>query len=92
MSEYLKRGALLIYTFLQRTVFDGHPDDALQRFLASKGWSGGVDASVAVMTVGANGALDANASQAPTSAFIMTNAGLMAGATLQGTKITRIAD
>ena len=28
--------------------------------------------------------------QAPTSAFIMTNAGLMAGATLQGTKITRI--
>ena len=28
----------------------------------------------------------------PRSAFIMTNAGLMAGATLQGTKITRIAD
>jgi lipid-binding SYLF domain-containing protein len=67
-------------------------EDSLQRFLASKGWSGGVDASVAVMTVGANGALDANAAQAPTAAFIMTNAGLMAGATLQGTKITRIAD
>ena len=67
-------------------------EDSLQRFLASKGWSGGVDASVAVLTVGANGALDANAAQAPTSAFIMTNAGLMAGATLQGTKITRIAD
>jgi lipid-binding SYLF domain-containing protein len=67
-------------------------EDSLQRFLASKGWSGGVDASVAVLTVGANGALDANAAQAPTSAFIMTNAGLMAGATLQGTKITRIDD
>ena len=67
-------------------------EDSLQKFLASHGWSGGVDASVAVLTVGANGALDANASQAPTSAFILTNAGLMAGATLQGTKITRIDD
>ena len=65
-------------------------EDSLQRFLASHGWSGGVDASVAVLTVGANGALDANAAQAPTSAFIMTNAGLMAGVTLQGTKVTRI--
>ena len=67
-------------------------DDSLQRFKASKGWSGGADASVAVLTAGANGAIDANAAQAPTSAFIMTNAGLMAGATLQGTKITRIDD
>jgi lipid-binding SYLF domain-containing protein len=67
-------------------------EDALQRFRDSHGWSGGVDASVAVLTVGANGALDANAAQAPTVAFIMTNAGLMAGATLQGTKVTRIAD
>ena len=67
-------------------------DDSLQRFMASKGWSGGADASVAVLTAGANGAIDANAAQAPTSAFIMTNAGLMAGATLQGTKITRIDD
>jgi lipid-binding SYLF domain-containing protein len=65
-------------------------EDSLQKFLASKGWSGGVDASVAVLTVGANGALDANAAQAPTAAFIMTNGGLMAGATLEGTKITRI--
>ncbi len=67
-------------------------DDSLQKFMASKGWSAGADASVAVLTAGANGAIDANAAQAPTSAFIMTNAGLMAGATLQGTKITRIDD
>jgi len=65
-------------------------EDALQKFKAGNGWSGGVDASVAVLTVGANGALDANASQAPTAAFILTNGGLMAGATLQGTRITRI--
>ncbi len=65
-------------------------EDALERFRASHGWSGGVDASVAVLTVGANGAIDANAAMAPTVAFIMTNAGLMAGVTLEGTKVTRI--
>ena len=65
-------------------------EDALERFKAGHGWSGGVDASVAVLTVGANGTLDANAARAPTIAFVLTNAGLMAGATLQGTKVTRI--
>jgi lipid-binding SYLF domain-containing protein len=65
-------------------------EDALQKFRDSHGWSGGVDASVAVLTVGANGAIDANAARAPTVAFIMTNAGLMAGVTLEGTKVTRI--
>jgi len=67
-------------------------EDALQRFTSSHGWSGGVDASVALLTVGANGAVDANSAQAPTVAFVMTNAGIMAGATLEGTKVTRIDD
>ncbi|MFL6699811.1 MAG: YSC84-related protein [Vitreoscilla sp.] len=65
-------------------------EDALQRFKAGHGWSAGVDASVALLTVGANGAIDANAERAPTVAFVMTNAGIMAGATLEGTKVTRI--
>jgi lipid-binding SYLF domain-containing protein len=65
-------------------------EDSLQRFRDSKGFSGGVDASVAVLKVGANGAIDANAAQAPTIAFVMTNAGLMANLTLEGTKVTRI--
>ncbi len=67
-------------------------EDALERFKAGHGWSGGVDASVALLTVGANGAVDANAARAPTLAFVMTNAGIMAGATLEGTKVTRIED
>ena len=67
-------------------------EDALERFKAGHGWSGGVDASVALLTVGANGAVDANAARAPTLAFVMTNAGIMAGATLEGTKVTRIDD
>ncbi len=65
-------------------------EDSLRRFRDSKGWSGGVDASVAVLKVGANGAIDANAAQAPTVAFVMTNAGLMANLSLEGTKVTRI--
>jgi lipid-binding SYLF domain-containing protein len=65
-------------------------DDALNRFRNSEGWAGGVDASVAVLKVGANGALDANAAGAPMLAFAMTNAGLMANLTLEGTKVTRM--
>jgi lipid-binding SYLF domain-containing protein len=65
-------------------------EDALERFKAGHGWSAGVDASVALLTVGANGQIDANAARAPTLAFVMTNAGIMAGATLEGTKVTRI--
>jgi len=64
--------------------------DALDKFVASRGWSGGIDASVALIKVGANGVVDANAAREPTVAFVMTNAGLMADLTLKGTKVTRI--
>jgi lipid-binding SYLF domain-containing protein len=64
--------------------------DALNRFRASNGWSVGADASVAVLKVGANGEIDVNSARAPTIAFVMTNMGLMANLTLEGTKITRI--
>jgi lipid-binding SYLF domain-containing protein len=64
--------------------------EALNRFRESNGWSVGADASVAVMKVGANGAVDINVAQTPTIAFVMTNAGLMANLSLQGTKVTPI--
>jgi lipid-binding SYLF domain-containing protein len=64
--------------------------DALDKFRAGKGWAGGVDASVAVLKLGANGAVDVNAAGAPTVAFVMTNAGLMANLNIEGTKVTRI--
>jgi lipid-binding SYLF domain-containing protein len=66
--------------------------DALDKFRKSEGWSAGVDASVAVLNVGANGAIDVNAVRAPVVAFVLTNAGLMANLTLEGTKITRLKD
>jgi lipid-binding SYLF domain-containing protein len=64
--------------------------DALNKFQKSKGWSAGADASVAVLHTGANGAVDVNAVKAPVAAFVLTNAGLIANLTLEGTKITRL--
>jgi lipid-binding SYLF domain-containing protein len=74
----------------QALVFLFMTQDSLDKFRGGNGWSGGVDASVALLKAGANGSVDASASGASTVAFVMTNAGLMAGLTLEGTKITRI--
>jgi lipid-binding SYLF domain-containing protein len=64
--------------------------DALDRFRNSNGWAVGADASVAFAKVGANGTLDSNTIQKPVIAFVVTNAGLMANLTLEGTKISRL--
>ena len=64
--------------------------EALDKFRASNGWSAGADASVAVLKVGANGAVDSHSIDGPVLAFVMTNAGLMANLTLAGTKISRL--
>lgn len=64
-------------------------DEALQKFQASQGWTAGVDATVALAKIGANGAVDTNTAQQPIIGFNLTNAGLMAGASIEGTKITK---
>lgn len=64
--------------------------DALEKFRTSNGWSVGADATVAVAKVGANGVLDTNTAQQPIVGFVVTNAGLMAGLSLEGTKISRL--
>lgn len=64
--------------------------DALDKFRKSEGWAVGVDASVAVLRVGANGRIDSTSASGPVLAFVLTNAGLMANLTLEGTKITRL--
>jgi lipid-binding SYLF domain-containing protein len=63
---------------------------ALTRFRNSKGWSAGADASVALVKVGANGAVDTTTAANPVQAFVLTNAGLMANLNLEGTKISRL--
>ncbi|WP_454764801.1 BPSL1445 family SYLF domain-containing lipoprotein [Cupriavidus campinensis] len=64
--------------------------DALRNFQQSKGWTAGVDGSVALATIGANGQVDTNTARAPIIGFVMTNAGLMANLSLEGTKISKL--
>jgi lipid-binding SYLF domain-containing protein len=63
---------------------------ALDQFRNSKGWSAGGDASVALLKVGANGDIDTNTAQAPIEAIVLTNSGLMANLSLEGTKVSRL--
>jgi lipid-binding SYLF domain-containing protein len=64
--------------------------DALDDFRASDGWEIGVDASVAVVTLGAGGAIDTTTLDEPIVAFIFDNKGLMYNLSLEGSKISRI--
>lgn len=64
--------------------------DALDKFINGNGWSGGVDATVAAGHIGANGSIDTQTAQAPVTSYVLTNTGLEAGVSLQGSKITRV--
>ncbi|HJV63262.1 MAG TPA: YSC84-related protein [Albitalea sp.] len=62
---------------------------ALDRFRASSGWTAGVDASVAVATVGVNGQIDTKTLQQPVIGFVLTNVGLMANLSLEGARFIK---
>jgi lipid-binding SYLF domain-containing protein len=66
--------------------------DALTNFRGSDGWSAGANASVALVSMGANGAIDTTTATKPVQAFVVTKAGLMADASLQGTKVSRLTE
>jgi lipid-binding SYLF domain-containing protein len=64
--------------------------DALAKFQNSSGWSVGGDVSVSVVKVGANGAIDTTSATSQVVALVLTNAGLMADASVNGAKVTRL--
>ena len=64
--------------------------DALDRFRASRGWTAGVDASVTMLRVGATAAVDTQTVQQPVVGYVLSNAGLMANLSLDGTRINRL--
>ncbi|VVE81527.1 BPSL1445 family SYLF domain-containing lipoprotein [Pandoraea sputorum] len=64
--------------------------DALDKFQRTDGWTAGADASVAVVKIGANGAVDLNTATSPVEVVVMTNAGLMANLNIEGTKVTKL--
>jgi lipid-binding SYLF domain-containing protein len=65
-------------------------DDALARFEASRGWTAGVDATVTLITVGANAQVTTATSQQPIIGYVLSNQGIMAGVTIDGSRITRL--
>ena len=64
--------------------------DSLDKFQASKGWTAGVDASVTLLKVGVDGAVDTQTVQAPIVGFALTNGGLMANLSIEGSKFSKI--
>ncbi len=66
--------------------------EALDKFKASNGWTAGADAQVTVGRVGANSSIDTNTAQEPVVSYVLTNVGLEAGVSLNGSKITRVVE
>jgi lipid-binding SYLF domain-containing protein len=64
--------------------------DALDRFQNSTGWQIGADASVTLISVGANAAISTATAQQPVIGFVLSNRGLMAGVSMDGTRIGRL--
>ena len=64
--------------------------EALDKFRNSNGWTVGVDATVAVATMGANASVNNHTIQQPVVGYVMNNIGLEAGASVLGAKINRI--
>jgi lipid-binding SYLF domain-containing protein len=64
---------------------------ALDRLVHGSGWAAGADATVALVKAGANGNIDTSSATAPVEVFVLTIAGLMAGISLEGTKVSRLA-
>jgi lipid-binding SYLF domain-containing protein len=63
---------------------------ALKDFRNSEGWKAGVDGSVALVTLGAGGAIDSENIKDPIVGFVFSNKGLMYNLTLEGSKYTKL--
>ncbi len=72
----------LILVFMQ--------EEALKNFRKSSGWKAGVDGSVAFIDVGAGKSLDTVNVKDPIVAFMFGQRGLMANATVEGAKFTKL--
>ena len=65
-------------------------DKALNKFRNSKKWKAGVDAKVTVVKVGADESLNTMKFKQPVVGFVFGQKGLMAGATIEGSKFTKL--
>jgi lipid-binding SYLF domain-containing protein len=67
-------------------------DEALQKFRESSGWEVGGDASVAVIDTGSTSKIGSQTFDQPVVAFVFGESGLMAGVSLEGSKISRLEE
>lgn len=65
-------------------------NEALYDFRTSPGWAAGADVQYAISDTGSNLSADTTTSLSPVIAVVFGQAGLIAGATVAGTKYTRI--
>ncbi len=65
-------------------------ESVLKDFQSSDGWKAGVDGSVALITVGADGSVDTTKTNQPILAFVLGQKGLMYNLTLEGSKFNKI--
>ena len=65
-------------------------EPALTGFRAGSGWQAGVDGSVALIKVGADGSVDTTKTDEPIVAFVLGQKGLMYNLTLEGSKFNKI--
>jgi len=63
---------------------------ALKDFQASDGWKAGADGTVTLIDTGASGTIDTATLKKPIVGFIVGQKGLMAGVSLDGSKITKL--
>ena len=65
-------------------------DEVLKKFRASQNWQAGVDAKVTVINIGVDGSLNTTKLNQPVIGFVFSQKGLMAGATIEGSKFTKL--
>jgi lipid-binding SYLF domain-containing protein len=64
--------------------------DALKEFTNADGWEAGVDADVTLIDIGATGSLDTTTALNPVIGFNFGEGGLMAGVSIEGTKVSKL--
>jgi len=65
-------------------------DESLDKFRASNGWTAGADASVSIIKAGADASVDTETMKQPVIGYVLTNAGLMANLSIDGTKVAKL--
>ena len=63
---------------------------ALKKFRNSDNWQAGVDGTVTLVDVGAEGSVDTTKINQPIVGFVFGQKGIMAGAMIQGSKFTKL--